>query len=526
MRLADICKGVEIGGRFRLVDILGQGSYGVVWLADVIKAGDALPTQVALKIFQQQDRADAALFREAQTARPFNHAALVKVFGCARVDGLAVMWMEYVTGKSLQENIGDERAPRPVSVETVLAWLRDIANGLAYLHSQKPPIIHGDLKLDNILLDDEGGARLTDFGQSRRIEDRYIATAGGGGFLYLAPEVFGAEDKQGTRCVQTDIYAFGVLAYRLLCGRFPYENTTQLINRVPFPRPRDLNPSIPDDINQVVMKCLEKRPRDRFPSGVELLAAIDAFARKAASPAPKPAPMPAPPRVVLRTPADELADIAGAQLEAGKVEEVVTELEKAVQHMSTSPKVLLIYAAASKQTHNLDVARAVYLRVIRWMEANGWSEQEQQEAYEGLADVTVRLKKYEESVKAFAWLHDRWPRKDWYRYRLGIALGLAGRYRKSVEILQPLHEAEPSALVCGKIGFALNQLREIDLACQYFNEALMLDPYESTALSCLVEIRAIQGQSDKARAYLDRLRKVEGADDMVARLERRLALRP
>jgi hypothetical protein len=69
-------------------------------------------------------------------------------------------------------------------------------------------------------------------------------------------------------------------------------------------------------------------------------------------------------------------------------------------------------------------------------------------------------------------------------------------------------------------------LGEILLACQYFNEALMLDPYESTALSCLVEIRAIHGWSDKEQPYLDRLRKVEGAKDMVARLERRLALRP
>ena len=68
MKLAEVARGVEIGGRFRLVDILGRGSYGEVWLADVVSADAELPSKVALKIFNQQERADAALFKEAQTA--------------------------------------------------------------------------------------------------------------------------------------------------------------------------------------------------------------------------------------------------------------------------------------------------------------------------------------------------------------------------------------------------------------------------------------------------------------------------
>ena len=143
--------------------------------------------------------------------------------------------------------------------------------------------------------------------------------------------------------------------------------------------------------------------------------------------------------------------------------------------MSTSPKVLLVYAEAAMRLNKLDVARAVYLRLIHWMESNGWKDGDQREAHEGLAEVSVRLKSYEDAVKNFEWLIERWSEKRWYRYRLGVAYGLAARFDKSIEALQPLQDEEPSALICSKIGFANFQKGNIELACQYFNEALMLD---------------------------------------------------
>ena len=517
MKLAELSKGVEVGGQFRLIEILGRGSYGDVWLADVIARQEELPAKVAVKIYHHQDRANEVLFREGKQAIHYSHERLVRVFGVKRFDGLVVMWMEYVPGQTLLQYLGEDEAPKPLSLETVIKWLKDIAEGLAYLHVQDPQCIHGDLKLDNVLIDPQGGARLTDFGQSRTLENQYVSTVGVGGILYLAPEIFGRNDAKGTRFVQSDVYAFGVVAYRMLCGRFPHRNYQEIINRIPFPRPRHINASIPEELDRIVWKCLEKRPADRYRTGSELLADFESMEHKLA--ATKAAPVSLPEKLGRRTPAEELATIAGEKLDKGLETEVVDTLEVAIRHMSTSAKLLLIYAEAAKRLKKYDLAHEVYARVIRWIEVNGWSDNDQREAYEGLADVSIRLKRYEAAVKAFVWLHERWPDKPWYRYRLGVAYGLAGRYEKSIELLLPLNENEPAALVCGKIGFAYYQNRQIDLACQFFNEALMMDALEPTALFHLAQIRAYQGQLQRADELLVRLRTVEDGEEMVAHLE-------
>jgi serine/threonine-protein kinase len=522
MKLADLSKGVQLGGTFRLVEILGRGSYGDVWLADVINDASDLPPQVAVKVYFQQERADEALFKEAKTAKDFNSERLVKVFGVKRMDGLVVMWMEYVPGKTLLAELGDTDAPKPFGLETILAWLTSIADGLAYLHVQSPPCVHGDLKLDNILVDLHGGARLTDFGQSRTVEHQYVTTQGAGGILYLAPEVFGESDRDGARWVQSDIYAFGVVAYRILCGRFPQRNYQEVINRIPFPRPRDINPAVPERLDAVVWKCLSKRPEDRYRTGAELLASLEQIAEdlKAKEPV-KIEPQPEP-RELVTTSLEEIAALAEERIHQGQEDVAVEELEKAILHMSTSPKVLLIYASAARRVGKLEVALAVYHRIIRWMVSNGWPEKDQIEAYEGLGDVAVLLKRFEEGVAAYEWLTERDPAKRWYAYRLGVALGLAGNFRRSITVLEALNQDEPRALLCAKIGLAYYQAGEVDQACQYFNEALMLDGCEPTALQYLAEIRAIQGHIDKAMNYLERLRQMEGALSGVKRLERLL----
>jgi serine/threonine protein kinase len=523
VKVADLANGVVLGGRFRLIRLLGRGSYGDVWLADVLDDPE-LPAQVAVKVYlqKQQNRALKVLLEEATIAVGFEHERLVRVFGAQRIDGLVVMWMEYVDGLTLLERLGPGDNPQPIMLSQALTWLRDIAEGLAYLHVQDPPIVHGDLKLDNVLLDDSG-ARLLDFGQTRSVGDRFVATDGTGALPYLAPETLGSViNAQGRRYVSSDVYACGVIAYRFLTGRFPRRTMSEVWNLTPYPRPIELNSTVPLPLDDLVMRCLEKRPDRRYATGAELLAAVEAIqaelaesAQAVTSPARQPERIPAL--------AEDLERIANELIADGRPEEAVEKLEEALNRMSTAPNLLLLYAAAARSVDKLEVAHLVYKRAVNWLRANDAEPAALRDAIEGRSELDVRLKNYDEAVEGYQELTRHWPDKRWYRYRLAVSLGLAGRYADAASVLQALHTEGPaSATVCAKLGFVHRQMGDFDLAVQFFNEALMLDQYEPVALSQMAEIRALRGRMDKAEQYLARLEQVEGAQDELQRLRRKL----
>ncbi|MCI0390290.1 MAG: serine/threonine-protein kinase [Acidobacteria bacterium] len=523
MRLADLSSGVTLGGRFRLLDILGRGSYGDVWSAEVMSDED-LPRIVALKVYHQPERATRVLLDEAARAEHFQHPRLVRVFGAARIDGLPVMWMEYVPGETLMKRLGNEEQPQPVSLADAMVWMCEMAEGLAYLHAYSPPWVHGDLKLDNVLLSETEGVRLADFGQSRTIEDRFVETAGTGAWPYLAPEIIGRHTEGiGRRFVSSDIYAFGVILYRMLTGRFPRRTMMEVLNQVPYLKPRELNSRIPVELENLVLRCLEKRPERRYQTGAELLASCRQFCDRLSAQASADMTPPAFAQPTVSGLADQVAEAARALLDTGHIEEALDQLELAMQRMSTAPSLLMVYAEAARRAGRLDAARAVYCRVKAYLQHRGCGDEELRDPVEGIAELDVQLKRYEGAVENFAWLVNRWPEKVWYQYRYGVALGLAGNYEASANVLKKVLESRPgSATVCSKIGLAYLQLRDAEQAAQYFNEALMLDEYEPHALFHLARIRWLQGRPDRAMIYLHRLREVEGATELADELTRLL----
>jgi len=523
VKMENLAAGVVLGGRFQLETILGRGSYGDVWKARTIDGPD-LPPYVALKFFTNQDRALRVYMDEAERVKQFNHPHIVKVFEAGRVDGLALLCMEYVPGGTLLQRLGEVDSPRPVSLDEALDWAYDIAEVLAYLHDWQPAFMHCDLKLDNLLLGPQGEVRLIDFGQSKTLDRLFVETAGVGAYPYMAPELLGSErDPRGRRYLQSDVFAFGVILYRMLTGRFPRPTLTEVHNLVPIRRPSELNSRIPRELDELVMRCLETKPEKRYCNGKDLLGNLtrikeELAARSAVDVTPGPVTVDG-----VMSPAEQIASVARGLLEEGKVDEALKQLERAMQRMSTAPAMLLVYAEAAKRADKWDAARIVYQRVTAWYEQQGVSDEMRRDAMEGLAEVQVRLKNYEDAVKGFAWLVDRWADKKWYRYRYGIALGLSGRYEASLEVLLKLQADQPGlATLCTKVGFAYLQLKRDREARQYFNEALMLDPHDVYALFHLAKLHALKGRPDLAENYYRRLLEVDDADDLAAELARTL----
>ncbi len=109
--------------------------------------------------------------------------------------------------------------------------------------------------------------KITDFGTSKLIEDLFIKTIDGGGtWAYMAPEVAGSN----RRYLNSDIYALGVLLYKFLTGRTPHETANQLINNMPYPRPREINDNIPESVERIILKLLKRNPEERYQSIEEI----------------------------------------------------------------------------------------------------------------------------------------------------------------------------------------------------------------------------------------------------------------
>ncbi len=268
-------------GRYRLCRKLGQGGMGVVW-----KAWDPdLSRFVALKqikwVLRTEDDAVPRLLREARLAARLRHPSLVRVLDVGVVDGLPILAMEYVEGRTfgelLRESGGAKRTGSPIPPERLRAEveiLASAAEGVAHAHREG--IIHRDLKPDNILLDLESRALVTDFG---------LACEGPGGDghaatrltrtgqvlgtpAYMSPDQLGG-DSQVLR-PQVDVWALGVMLYEVLTGRLPFESedTVRLLASIltadPVP-PSRACPACPAELEAVCLAALAKDPAQRYP---------------------------------------------------------------------------------------------------------------------------------------------------------------------------------------------------------------------------------------------------------------------
>src|SRR6266516_261966 len=257
-------------GRYRLLGRLGSGGMADVWCAE----DTMLNRRVALKFlherFAQDEQFVERFRREASAAAGLQHPNVVGVFDRGTYDGSHYIAMEYVEGASLNDLI-----ERGLSVPEAVEIVRQVLAGACYAHAHD--IVHRDLKPQNVLVDAEGRARVTDFGIARAGVSEITQTGTVlGTAQYLSPEQ--AQVLHATAA--SDIYAVGVLLYEALTGRVPFEAESPVtvalkqVSERPRP-PGELNPAVSRALDAVVLKALAKDPANRFASAAEFLAALD-----------------------------------------------------------------------------------------------------------------------------------------------------------------------------------------------------------------------------------------------------------
>jgi serine/threonine protein kinase len=263
--------GRTLGG-YQIVEQIGRGG-----MATVYKAYDpALDRYVAIKVLSQYFAHDPDFSirfeREAKAVARLNHPNILPIYSSGQEEGLSFIVMRYVETGTLKELLGE-----PLELRLTADIIGQIGRALEYAHEQG--IVHRDVKPSNVLMGRDRWTLLADFGLARMVESSVQLTRSGVGVgtpAYMSPE-----QGQGIRVdSRSDVYSLGVVLYEMVTGRVPYEAETPMavvLKHItsPLRTPRELNPSLPEAVECVVLKALSKDPADRYQTASEMVEALE-----------------------------------------------------------------------------------------------------------------------------------------------------------------------------------------------------------------------------------------------------------
>ncbi len=264
-------------GDYELQKVIGRGGMGVVYLA----LQRHLDRYVAVKMIRSGAFASEAevsrFYMEAKAAAALEHRNIVSIYQFGHLAGHHFFSMELVPGTDLAKKIHEA----PLSPPIAARYVRDVARAIHHAHLRG--VLHRDLKPANVLLDLDDEVRVTDFGLAKQIDSDSSLTDSGaavGTPSYMAPEQ--ASGNSDRACAQSDIYSLGAILFAAIAGRPPFQNesTMQTLLQVVHETPPSLHAfcaNVPDDIETIVSKCLEKLPERRYASAKELADDLDAF---------------------------------------------------------------------------------------------------------------------------------------------------------------------------------------------------------------------------------------------------------
>jgi serine/threonine-protein kinase len=268
--------GALFDGRYKIIKKLGAGGMATVYLAEDQELG----RRIAIKILNARHASDKQFVerfrREASSAAGLSHPNIVQIYDRGNAEGTYYIAMEVIEGRSLKELVL-ERGPSPIPV--AINYARQILAALRFAH--RNGVVHRDIKPHNVLVDEEGRVKVTDFGIARAGASEMtevgsiIGTA-----QYLSPE----QARGAPVDDRSDLYSVGVLLYELLTGEAPYNGDTPVeiamkhLSAIPAP-PSAKRPEIPPELDSVVLRALAKNPDDRHQSAEEMDADLNAISK-------------------------------------------------------------------------------------------------------------------------------------------------------------------------------------------------------------------------------------------------------
>jgi len=275
-------------GPYRLIKKVAQGGMAELFLADYIRE-DGFRKRVALKRILPtlaENRDFIQMFsREARLAALLNHSNVVQIFDFGQFNNVYYIAMEYIKGKNLGEILS--ALQNGIPIEQAIFIISEICKGLDYSHSKKDDetgeplhIVHRDVSPQNMLISFQGEVKISDFGISKAKSDPSLTQAGviKGKLAYMSIEQSLGKPVDA----RADIYALGLVLYEAITGARVYNFSTDVeairfIPKMQIKPLREVRPEVPQELNRIVMKCLEKSIDSRYQSASELYADLSAF---------------------------------------------------------------------------------------------------------------------------------------------------------------------------------------------------------------------------------------------------------
>jgi serine/threonine protein kinase/tetratricopeptide (TPR) repeat protein len=267
--------GTLLGARYQVLRILGQGGMGAVYQA----RDQELDRIIALKVIRPELAANPSILQrfkqELILSRHVTHKNVVRIFDLGEADGTKFITMEFVEGEDLR---GVLRRKGKFSAKEAVAVVQQICRALDAAHAEG--VIHRDLKPQNVMRDPQGRVVVMDFGLARSLESEGMTQTGAlvGTLEYMSPEqALGSALDQ-----RSDLFAVGLIFYELLTGKAPYKADTAIASLMKRTHERatpasDVDSSVPVSLSAIVSQCLERDPKDRYPSAADLLKELEAW---------------------------------------------------------------------------------------------------------------------------------------------------------------------------------------------------------------------------------------------------------